>query len=167
VSVTSLISAVTKTPQQLEAIMATKATWEPRGNTIHRALEVMAHQRFNPNPPPNLSPAPHGDYGAWIEPLLAHELWNRISVIGAEVMAYSLRRNVAGTADLVIRFADGTYGIADLKTQSSERSTPYDTRCLTLWSRPGSLVIQTHTADECLQAWLDACEEYTARFRPF
>ena len=187
VSVTSLISAVTKTPQQLEAIMASRHIWEPRGNTIHKALEVMAHQRFNPNPPPNLSPAPHGDYTAWIEPLLTDELWDRISVIGAEVMAYSLRRNVAGTADLVIRFADNTYGIADLKTQSSERSTPYDTRpqlgagvemigdhykllisrCLTLWSRPGSLVIQTHTADECLQAWFDVCEEYAARFRPF
>ena len=187
VSVTSLISAVTKTPEQMEAIMTSRHIWEPRGNTIHKALEVMAHQRFNPNPPPNLSPAPHGDYGAWIEPLLSDELWDSISVIGAEVMAYSMRRNVAGTADLVIRFPDGTYGIADLKTQSSERSTPYDTRpqlgagvemigdhykllfsrCLTLWSRPGSLVIQTHTADECLQAWLDVCEEYAARFRPF
>jgi len=171
----------------MAAIMASRHIWEPRGNTIHQALEVMAHQRFNPNPPPNLSPPPHGDYGAWIEPLLSDELWDSISVIGAEVMAYSLRRNVAGTADLVIRFPDGTYGIADLKTQSSERSTPYDTRpqlgagvemivdnykllisrCLTLWSRPGSLVIQTHTADECLQAWLDVCEEYATRFRPF
>ena len=187
VSVTSLISAVTKTPQQMEAIMASRHIWEPRGNTIHKALEVMAHQRFNPNPPADLSPAPHGDYGAWIEPLLSDELWDRITVIGAEVMSYSLRRNVAGTADLVLRFADGTYGIADLKTQSSKTSTPYDTRpqlgagvemigdhykllisrCLTLWSRPGSLTIQTHTADECLQAWLDICEQYAARFRPF
>lgn len=187
VSVTSLISAVTKTPQQMEAIMASRHIWEPRGNTIHQALEVMTHQRFNPNPPADLSPAPHGDYGAWIEPLLAHELWDRVSVIGAEVMSYSLRRNVAGTADLVLRFADGTYGIADLKTQSSKTSTPYDTRpqlgagvemigdhykllisrCLTLWSRPGSLTIQTHTADECLQAWLDICELYATRFRPF
>jgi hypothetical protein len=102
-------------------------------------------------------------------------------------MAYSLRRNVAGTADLVIRFADGTYGIADLKTQSRSNSQPYDTkpqlgagvemigdhyrlpisRCLTLWSRPGILDIQTHTADECLQAWLDICERYTSRFRPW
>lgn len=187
VSVTTLISAVTKTPQQIEAIMATKDIWSPRGNTIHSALEAMAHQRFNPNPPPNLSPPHPGDYRAWIDPLLADDLWDRITVVGSEVMAYSMRRNVAGTADLVIRFADGTYGIADLKTQSSERSTPYDTRpqlgagvemigdhyrlhitrCLTLWSRPGRLLIHTHTADECLQAWFGVCEEYAARFRPF
>lgn len=187
VSVTSLISAVTKTPQQMEAIMASRHIWEPRGNTIHQALEVMAHQRFNRNPPPNLSPPPHGDYGSWIEPLLADPIWDRVTVIGAEVMSYSLRRNVAGTADLVLRFPDGTYGIADLKTQNSKTSSPYDTRpqlgagvemigdhykllisrCLTLWSRPGSLTIQTHTADECLQAWLDICELYAMRFRPF
>lgn len=187
VSVTSLISAVTKTPQQMETIMASRHIWEPRGNTIHQALEVMAHQRFNPNPPAALLPPPHGDYGTWIEPLLADPLWDQVTVIGAEVMAYSLRRNVAGTADLVLRFPDGTYGIADLKTQSSKTSTPYDTRpqlgagvemigdhykllisrCLTLWSRPGSLTIQTHTADECLQAWLDICELYATRFRPF
>jgi hypothetical protein len=171
----------------MEAIMASRHIWEPRGNTIHQALEAMAHQRFNPNPPADLSPPPHGDYGAWIEPLLADPLWDRVTVIGTEVMAYSLRRNVAGTADLVLRFPDGTYGIADLKTQSRKTSTPYDTRpqlgagvemigdhykllisrCLTLWSKPGSLTIQTHTADECLQAWLDICELYATRFRPF
>ena len=187
VSVTALISAVTKTPQQIEAIMATKDTWQPRGNTIHSALEVMAHQRWNPQPPPNLSPPPPGDYNAWIDPLLTADLWEQVSVIGSEVMAYSLRRNVAGTADLVLRFADGTYGIADLKTQASPSSRPYDTRpqlgagvemigdhyrllisrCLTLWSRPGSLSIQTHSADECLQAWLNVCEQYEMRFRPF
>lgn len=187
VSVTQVISAVTKTPQQIEQIMARKAEWEPRGNTIHQALEAMAHQRWNPNPPANLSPPLPGDYADWIEPLLSHELWQRITVVGAEVMAYSLRRNVAGTADLVIRFADGSYGIADLKTQGSKTAKPYDTRpqlgagvemigdhyklymsrCLTLWSRPGSLEIQTHTADECLQAWMDVCDQYAARFRPF
>lgn len=187
VSVTTLISAVNKTSKQMEAIMATKATWEPRGNTIHQTMEAMVHQRYNPNPPRHITAPPPGDYTDWIEPLLSHPIWDRITVIGAEVMAYSLKRNVAGTADLVIQFPDGSYGIADLKTQSSKTSTPYDTRpqlgagvemigdhyrllfsrCLTLWSRPGSLTIQTHTADECLQAWLDVCDQYDARFRPF
>jgi len=167
--------------------MATKATWEPRGNTIHKVLEVFVNQRWNPSPPADLEAPPHGDYAEWIEPLLASPLWDRITVVGSEVMAYSTRRNVAGTADLVIQFPDGSYGIADLKTQSSKTSQPYDTkpqlgagvemigdlyrlhitRCLTLWSRPGTLEIQTHTADECLQAWLNACEQYAARFRPW
>ena len=187
VSVTGLISAVTKTSSQVGAIMSTRHIWEPRGNLLHQTLEAFVHKRWNPNPPDGLQVPHPSDYTDWVEPLLSHELWNRVTVVGAEVMAYSLRRNVAGTADLVIRFPDGSYGIADLKTQSSATSTAYDTkpqlgagvemigdlyrlpisRCLTLWSRPGSLTIQTHTADECLQAWLDICEQYAIRYRPF
>lgn len=187
VSVTSLISAVTKTPQQIEQIMASKDTWEPRGNHLHHTLEAMVNQRWNPNPPPTPIPSP-GDYEAWTLPLLGSPLWDRITVIGSELMAYCLRKNVAGTIDLVIQFQDGTYGIADLKTQGSAKSQPYDTkpqlgagvdmigqhykllfsRCLTLWCRPGvPLQIQTHDAQECLDAWLDVCEQYSLRFRPF
>ena len=187
ISVTGLISAVTKTPEQIEAIMASRHIWEPRGNTVHQALEVMAHQRWNPAPSADLQPPDQADYSPWIDPMLSSPLWERITVVGAEVMAYSLRRNVAGTADLVIRFEDGSYGIADLKTQGSKSASAYDTRpqlgagvemigdhykllisrCLTLWSRPGTFEIQTHTADECLQAWLDVCGLYAERFRPF
>ena len=186
ISVTTLISAVTKTPQQIEAIMATKHVWEPRGNLLHQTLEAFVHQRWNPNPP-ELSAPPPGDYEPWVTPLLAHPIWDKVQAIGAEVMAYSLRRNVAGTADLVLKLPDSTFAIADLKTQGSKSASAYDTRpqlgagvemigdhyrlpitkCLTLWSRPGSLDIQTHTADECLQAWLDVCELYAERFRPF
>lgn len=186
VSVTQLISAVTKTPQQMEAIMSSRHIWEPRGNTLHQTLEHWVNQRWNPNPP-SLDPPPPGDYTDWIEPLLTHPIWDKVTVVGSELMAYSLRRNVAGTTDLVLQFSDGTYGIADLKTQSSKTSSPYDTkpqlgagvemigdhynlffsRCLTLWSRPGTLDIQTHTADECLQAWFNACELYDLRYRPF
>lgn len=187
VSVTGLISAVTKTSTQVGAIMSTRHIWEPRGNLLHQTLEAFVHKRWNPSPPAGLQVPPPSDYTEWVEPLLNDDLWNHVTVVGAEVMAYSLRRNVAGTADLVIRFPDGSYGIADLKTQSSKTSTAYDTkpqlgagvemigdlyrlpisRCLTLWSRPGSLTIQTHTADECLQAWLDICEQYAIRYRPF
>lgn len=186
VSVTQLISAVTKTPQQMEAIMSRIEEWKPRGELGHLHLEYMTNQRWNPNPPLS-DPPPLGDYAAWIEPMLAHPIWDKVTVVGSEVMAYSTRRNVAGTCDLVLQFPDGTYGIADLKTQSSKSSTPYDTRpqlgagvemigdhyglfftrCLTLWSKPGTLEIQTHSADECLQAWLDVCEQYNLRFRPF
>lgn len=186
VSVTQLISAVTKTHQQMEAIMASRHIWEPRGNLIHQTLEHWVNQRWNPSPPSS-DPPPPGDYTDWIKPLLSSPLWERITVVGSELMAYSTRRNVAGTCDLVLQFPDGTYGIADLKTQSSKSSTPYDTRpqlgagvemigdhyglyftrCLTLWSKPGTMEIQTHSADECLQAWLDVCEQYDLRFRPW
>lgn len=186
VSVTSLISKVTKTPEQMAQIMATKETWQPRGNTCHLALETMVNNRWNPSPPsPPACSA--GDYSDWIEPMLASPLWDRITVIGSEVMAYSMAYNVAGTVDLVLQFNDGTYGIADLKTQGSKTAKPYDTRpqlgagvdmigqhykllfsrCLTLWARPGSFEIQTHDAQECLDAWLDVVAQYKLRFRPW
>ncbi len=186
VSVTGLISKVTKTPEQMAQIMATKDIWKPRGEIGHLAMEHMVNQRWNPNPPP-LPAFSVGDYSDWIEPMLASPLWDRITVIGSEVMAYSMAYNVAGTVDLVLQFADGTYGIADLKTQGSKTAKPYDTkpqlgagvdmigqhykllfsRCLTLWSRPGSFEIQTHDAQECLDAWLDVVAQYKLRFRPW
>jgi hypothetical protein len=186
VSVTSLISAVTKTPEQMAQIMATKESWEPRGNTCHQALEAMVNNRWNPSPP-SATACSAGDYNDWIEPMLNSPLWERITVIGSEVMAYSMAYNVAGTVDLVLQFADGTHGIADLKTQGSKSAKPYDTkpqlgagvdmigqhyrlvfsRCLTLWSRPGSFEIQTHDAQECLDAWLDVVAQYKLRFRPW
>jgi hypothetical protein len=191
VSVTQVISQVTKTPEQMARIMALKDTWEPRGNTVHLALEHFVHHRWNPETtyktPISLTSEPYATYQDWIDPLLVHPLWDRITPVGSEVMAYCLKRNVAGTFDLVFRFADGTYGLADLKTQSSASSQPYDirpqlgagvhmvgdrygiylTRCLGLWARPGGLTVQTYKAQECLDAWFDVLEQYEARFRPF
>lgn len=188
ISTTGLISAVTKTPQQIDQIMATKDIWKPRGELLHLILEAMVNQRWNPSPPAGLQVPHPGDYEAWSTPLLESPLWDRITVVGSELMAYCPRKNVAGTIDLVLAFDDGTYGIADLKTQGTAKSQTYDTkpqlgagvdfigqhygllfsRCLTLWSRPGvPLHVQTHDAQECLSSWLDACEQYTARLRPF
>lgn len=148
----------------------------------------MVQQRWNPSPPPGLQVPHPGDYEPWTIPLLGSPLWDRITVVGSELMAYCLKKNVAGTVDLVIQFADGTYGIADLKTQGSKTSKPYDTkpqlgagvdmigqhynllfsRCLTLWCRPDvPLQIETHDAQACLDAWLDVAERYASRFRPF
>ncbi|NBN88443.1 MAG: hypothetical protein EBV32_05090, partial [Proteobacteria bacterium] len=39
ISTTGLISAVTKTSTQMEAIMASKHIWQPRGDLVHLALE--------------------------------------------------------------------------------------------------------------------------------
>jgi hypothetical protein len=191
VSVTGVISAVTKTPEQIEQIMATKHIWEPRGNTVHLALQHFVEQRWNPastwTSPPNLTSDEYRPYADYIEPLLAHQLWEKVTPVGSEVMAYCLKRNVAGTADLVVRFDDGTYALADLKTQGSASSKPYDTkpqlgagvhlvgdryrlyfsRCLTIWARPGSVQIQTHDTQACLDAWWDVLDTYEARFRQF
>lgn len=175
----------------MEQIMASRHIWEPRGTTVHLALQHYVEHRWNPDStwknPPNLTSDDYAPYADYIEPLLSHDLWQRITPIGSEVMAYCLKRNVAGTADLIFRFADGTYGLADLKTQGSANAKPYDTRpqlgagvhlvgdryklffsrCLTIWARPGQLQLQTHDAQTCLDAWWDVLEQYEARFRPF
>ena len=191
VSVTGLIGKVTKTPEDIARIMETKHIWGPRGTTIHHFLEQYVHHRFNPEStwktPPNPISEVFRPYADFCRHLLNTPLWDRLEVVGAEVMAYCLKRNGAGTADLVVRFSDGTYGIADLKTQSKPTSQRYDirpqlgagvhmigdryklyfTRCLALWLNPEGLIVKSHSADECLQAWLDTCDAYAARFRPF
>ena len=178
----------------MERIAETKWYWEPRGNTIHQALEYQMNQRFNPNPPPNLKAPVPGEcpktgrsYAEWIDPLLNDPLWDEVQVVGTEIMGYLTRRNVAGTADLVVKFPDNTYGIADLKTQSEKSSGKYCTksqlgagvemigdhyrlpmsRCLTLWSQPGRLVVQPHDAQACLDKWFDTCLTYERDHRPF
>jgi len=101
-------------------------------------------------------------------------------------MLYDLPRNVAGTLDLLLRFPDGSYGIADLKTLS-ERGRKYDTRAqlgagicmveqhyglrisrgLTLWAAPARCQIQTHAASECRQRWEQVFATYLRDWRPF
>ncbi len=190
ISVTGVISAVTKTPEQLAQIMAKRHLWEARGNTTHQALEHFVNHRWNPattwTTPPSLTSEEYSGYSTYIQPLLAHPIWESITPIGSELMVYCLKRNVAGTLDLIFQFPDGTYGIADLKTLGPA-GRPYDispqlgagvhmagdrygllfSRCLSIWARPGGTQIQTHDAQECLDAWWSVLEQYETRFRPF
>ena len=190
ISVTGVISAVTKTPQQIEQIMAKRHLWEARGNTTHLALEHFINHRWNPastwTTPVSLTSDEYKNYSSYIRPMLEHPIWDSITPVGSEVMAYCLKKNVAGTVDLVLRFPDGTYGIADLKTLGPA-GKPYDikpqlgagvhlvgdrfgllfSRCMTLWARPGGFRVETHDAQECLDAWWTVLEQYEARFRPF
>jgi hypothetical protein len=188
--VTGVISAVTKTPEQMAQIMAKRHLWEDRGNTTHTALEHFISNRWNPattwTSPPNVTSDQYSVYSSYIQPLLAHQIWESITPIGSELMVYCLKRNVAGTLDLIFKFPDGTFGIADLKTLGPA-GKPYDikpqlgagvhmagdryglffSRCLSIWARPGGTHIQTHDAQECLDAWWDVLDAYETRFRPF
>ena len=190
ISVTGVISAVTKTPAQLSQIMAKRHIWEARGNTTHQALEHFVNHRWNPastwTTPPSLTSDEYSGFSTYIAPMLEHRLWDTITPIGSELMVYCLRRNVAGTLDLIFQFPDGTYGIADLKTLGPA-GRPYDitpqlgagvhmagdrygllfSRCLSLWARPGGFQVQTHDAQECLDAWWAVLDQYETRFRPF
>lgn len=190
ISVTGVISAVTKTPQQLEQIMAKRHIWEERGKDTHQALQHFVNHRWNPastwTDPVNLTSEPYANFSTFIAPMLEHSIWDSITPVGSELMVYCLKRNVAGTLDLIFQFPDGTYGIADLKTQGPA-GRPYDirpqlgagvhmagdrynlffSRCIGLWARPGGFRIETHDAQECLDAWWSVLERYEVRFRPF
>lgn len=197
VSITGVIAKVCKSEQALAWIEAWREVWEPRGNTCHAALQHYAHGRWRS--PAALRPAgvewsappdPHGPiygaYGDWIEPLLAEPLWDHVAVIGSELMVFDLGLNVAGTVDLILRFADGSCALADLKTLSPA-GKKYDTRAqlgagiqmaqaryglsfsrgLTIWARPGGCQIQTHSASECVAQWQQVFKAYTQTWRPF
>lgn len=190
ISVTGVISAITKTPQQLEQIMAKRHLWEARGNTTHQALEHFVNHRWNPastwKTPLNTSSEDYAPYAVLINPMLEHPIWDSITPIGSELMVYCLKRNVAGTLDLIFKFPDGTFGIADLKTLGPS-GKPYDikpqlgagvhmagdrygllfSRCISMWARAGSFRIETHDAQECLDAWWNVLDTYETRFRPF
>ena len=181
VSATGVISVMTKSATDLERIMALKHIWEPRGNSVHLALENFLKTQSR-------TAIPTGEYTDWIEPLLAHKLWASCDPVASELPLYDSRRNVAGCTDAVLRFPDGTYAVLDLKTQSRANSQTYDTkpqlgaylamlnehyptclfsRCLTLWARPGKTTLQSHDPDECWAAWDSVFQAYEALHRPF
>ena len=197
VSITGVIARVCKNEQALAWIEAWREVWEPRGNTCHAALQHFAlHQWQAPRRlwPGGLDASQpvdpwgelYGPYGHWIEPLLAAHLWRHVAVVAAELMLYDLERNVAGTLDLLLRFPDGSYGIADLKSLSGQ-GKKYDTRpqlgagivmaehhyrlpisrALTIWACPGRCEIKTHTAAECRRRWTQVFDAYLRDWRPF
>ncbi|APD47060.1 MULTISPECIES: hypothetical protein [unclassified Synechococcus] len=203
ISITGVIAKVCKSEDALGWIEAWRTVWEPRGNTVHAAMQHFAlhrwgapselwplndtdGQRLDCSQPPEPAGLRYGAYSDWIRPLFAQPLWAHITVVGAEVMVYDLEDNVAGTMDLILRFPDGSHGMADLKTLSAS-GRKYDTRAqigagismaeqrfglefsrgLTIWSGPGQCEIQTHRADDCRRKWRQTMNRYSAIWRPF
>ena len=105
VSVTRVLS-VLKSDFAMERIEATRATWEPRGNSCHRALELWLagnnseHVPFTPADLGELHELEHGDYADWIAPLLTHDRWSQVQVIASERATCCLTRRIAGTPDV-------------------------------------------------------------------
>lgn len=162
----------------MERIEATRADWEPRGNTVHRALELAATvPDWHPDDWPECWP-----WIDWIWPLLTHPLWNDARLIASEMGLYSLDLNIAGTFDgaYMIKTTRGWRRILfDLKTQARADAGAYDTRpqlggylrmalehgvtfdgAATLWARPGKTALKTFAASECLDAWDAALGAY-------
>ena len=179
ISVTGVIGCL-KTDFAMQRIEATRATWEPRGNSCHRALELMLsgglaglHE---------LSALSRGDYADWILPLISHERWEAIQVIASERPTCCLRRRVAGTFDLAYLDEQGRRILADLKSLGENGST-YSTAAQlggymaleathgnhydagqTIWCRPGQTTFSSlYSRSECLLAWAGAWATWKAR----
>jgi hypothetical protein len=141
VSVTGVLS-VLKSDFALSRIEATRTTWRPRGNSCHRALELMllSQRGWSAATPEcpleehrqeahlhgldgDLSDLCSGPYADWIQPLITHDRWGQLLVIASERPTCCLRRRVAGTFDLAYIDEAGRRILADLKSLGENGST--------------------------------------------
>lgn len=179
VSVTGVLS-VLKSDIAMDRIEATRTVWEPRGNSCHRALELMLSG--GPAGLRELSALSRGDYADWILPLISHERWEAIEVIASERPTCCLRRRVAGTFDLAYVDEDGRRILADLKSLGPNGAT-YSTASQlggymaleatwgntydagqTIWARPGETTFSPlYSVAECRTAWAGAWATWRAR----
>ena len=193
VSITGVVGSA-KSDWAMARIEASRHIWEPRGHTVHLALEALLHSRFHPMPQQRqqaselLQCLRAGDYRDWIEPLLAHPHWRQVTVIASERPTCCLIRNLAGTYDTgYIHHASGLRVLADLKTLSAPNSSSYCTRAQlggymaleatwgvhydvgqTIWARPGDTRFSPlYSREDCLAAWAAAWAGYVSRMRPW
>lgn len=193
VSITGVVGSA-KSDWAMARIEATRHLWEPRGHTVHLALEALLKARFHPQHRNRQQAAElleelrASDYRAWIEPLLAHHHWQQVTAIASERPTCCLVRNLAGTYDTgYIQHANGLRVLADLKTLSRPGSGSYCTRAQlggymaleatwgvhydagqTIWARPGETRFSPlYSREECLAAWAAAWAGYVSRFRPW
>jgi hypothetical protein len=187
VSVTGVLG-VLKSDYAMERIEATRDVWAPRGNSCHRALELMLTIAFSDEALAVEAAAELGDlwrgpYADWIQPLITHDRWHQLLVIASERPTCCLRRRVAGTFDVAYIDEDGRRILADLKSLGSESSSTYSTAAQlggymaleatwgnhyeagqTIWCRPGSTTFSPlYSVAECRTAWAGAWATYKAR----
>lgn len=156
----------------------TKHVWEPRGNTIHACLEAFLTGAAA------LSP---GDYAEWVDPLLAHPLWQRFHPVAVEHRMVSKDHFFAGSFDALLRGPDkdgnDTTVLVDLKTLA-RASTPVRSiakqagayiallndnhqvhvdRVIAVFSKPGTVDIKVEQPDECLASWVDHLDYFKSQ----
>jgi len=191
VSVTGVLGCL-KSDYAMKRIEATREVWAPRGNSCHRALELM--MLTTKGAPRTIEQVRHdiaelgalaiGDYSDWIQPLLEHDRWDQLQIIASEMAVACTQRRVAGCFDLAFIDEAGRTVLADLKSLGSAKSSTYCTRaqlggyaallkashgvvvdaCQTIWSRPGSTTFSPlYSVAECRMAWAGAWATYRAR----
>jgi hypothetical protein len=189
ISVTGVLG-VLKSDYAMERIEATREVWEPRGNSVHRALELM--MLTTKGAPRTIEQVRHdiaelgalaiGDYSEWVHPLLDHDRWSQLQIIASERPTCCLKRKVAGTFDVAYIDEDGRRILADLKSLGENGST-YSTAAQlggymaleathgntydagqTIWCRPGSTTFSPlYSVQECRTAWAGAWATWKAR----
>lgn len=167
ISITRVL-AQGKSAFAMERIEATRSVWEPRGNTVHLALETFLQGRLE-----ELAKVAGGDYSDWVLPLVTHDRWHGVEVIASERPTCCLQRNVSGTYDCgFIERSSGQRVLADLKSLGENGAT-YSTAAQlggymaleathgvhydagqTIWARPGQTTFSPlYTRAECMHAW--------------
>jgi hypothetical protein len=177
VSVTGVLSC-TKSDFAMERIMSTRAVWEPRGNSAHRALELFLTVEMGDE----LRELITGDYADWVAPLITHDRWAHLQVIASERPTCCVRRRVAGTYDTAYVDEAGRTVLADLKSLGENGST-YSTAAQlggymaleathgvhydagqTIWCRLGQTTFSPlYSRSECLLAWAAAWATWRGR----
>ena len=191
ISITGVLSCL-KSEFAMQRIMSTRATWEPRGNSAHKALELFLQSgalfsvagswsRYS-DMIGEMDQLATGDWAGWVNPLITHERWARLQVIASERATCCLRRGVAGMFDCAYIDEQGRRIIADLKTLSPHGATYSTAPQLggymaleashgllydagqTIWCRDGETVFGSLLSrDECLTGWAGAWATWRAR----
>jgi hypothetical protein len=191
ISVTGVIGC-TKSDLAMDRIEATRATWEPRGNSCHRALELFLQSGAMVGVEgqgipframvDEMAELADGDHADWIQPLITHDRWSQLQVIASERATACLKRRVAGTFDLAYCDEQGRRILADLKSLGENGST-YSTAAQlggymaleatwghlydagqTIWCRPGRTTFSPlYSLSECRTAWAGAWATWRAR----
>jgi hypothetical protein len=188
ISVTGVLSCL-KSAYAMERIEATRSSWEARGNTAHRAMELFLGLFFSPagwnaESAHELQQLKEGEFADWVVPLIGHDRWPHLQVIGSELTVACTRRRVAGTFDCAYVDENGQTVLADLKSLGSAESSTYCTRAQlggymalleashgvtvplgqTIWCRPGSTTFSPlYSRSECLLAWAAAWATWRGR----
>jgi len=177
------------------SIEAKRPIWQPRGTTVHAALERYSQARFLAGRSANQALLEaetlprHHQYRDWILPLLQLPLWDQVQVIASERLTCCLSRNIAGAFDgayISERRGQPVRVLYDLKTLSAH-GRPYSTAAQlggymvleaaqgnhyalgqTIWSKPGEAFTSSfYSREQCLAAWAAAWCGYCAAHRPF
>jgi len=187
ISVTGVLSCL-KSDFAMERIEATRSNWEARGNSCHRALELMLNAFHHPDGEElrdclrELQELADGPYSDWVQPLIHHDRWWHLQIIASERPTCCLARRVAGTYDTAYIDEANRRVLADLKSLGENGST-YSTAAQlggymaleathgvmydagqTIWCRPGSTTFSPlYSRSECLLAWAAAWAAWRAR----